>query len=46
MDLVPPWVAMGALNGSEPSMMRVAEALKGRIDMTTNLEGGYCQGKS
>jgi hypothetical protein len=44
-DLVAPWVALGALEGSEPCMMQVAEASKGRLATTTNLEGGHCQGK-
>jgi hypothetical protein len=46
-DLVTPWalVALGALKGSEPSMMGVAGASKGQLDATTNLEGGYYQGK-
>jgi hypothetical protein len=44
-DVFAVWVALGSLKGSEPSMMRVAEASKRQLDMITNLEGGYCQGK-
>ncbi len=39
-----PWVAMGALS-SELSMMPVAEAPKGQLDATTNLEGAIVRAK-
>ncbi len=37
-DLVAPWITMGALKCSEPSMMQVTEVLKGRFNMTPSLE--------
>jgi hypothetical protein len=43
-DLVAPWVDLGSLKGSEPSMMWM-EASKERLDATFILEAGYCQGK-
>ncbi len=38
MDLVAPWIAMGALKCSELSMMRVTEVSKGRFNTTPSLE--------
>jgi hypothetical protein len=37
-DLVAPWIAMGALKCSEPSMMRMMEVSKGRFNTTPSLE--------
>jgi hypothetical protein len=37
-DLVAPWIAMGTLKCSEPSMMQVMEVLKGRFNTTPSLE--------
>jgi hypothetical protein len=38
VDLVAPLIAMGVLKGSEPSMMRVTEVLKGRFNTTPSLK--------
>ncbi len=37
-DLVAPQIAMGALKCSEPSMMRVTEVSKERLNTTPSLE--------
>ncbi len=37
-DLVAPWIAMGSLKCSEPSMMQVMEVSKGRFNTTPSLE--------
>ncbi len=45
MDLVAPWIAMGALKCSETSMMRVAEASKGQLDTTPTLSRAIVRAK-